>query len=145
MILKKRSVLEAITKRYRSDKTIKKSEAINMISSAWNELSEYGIEPIPESGISSMQYQNIVTIAKKYTVEDILTTIERVKSSDFLQGKVADWKIDFNWFLKMKNYEKVRIGKYDGGNYNSGRIGRNDTKNISDPYAEEFERLLKER
>lgn len=115
-----------------------------MISSAWNELSEYGIEPIPESGISSIQYQNIVTIAKKYTVEDILTAIERIKSSDFLQGKVADWKIDFNWFLKVKNYEKVRIGKYDGGGYNSGRIRRNDTKNISDPYAEEFERLLNE-
>ena len=137
-----RSDNEAIMKHSRSDKTIKKSEAVNMISSAWNELSEYGIEKIPKMGISSVQYKNIVAIAKEYTVEDILNTIERIKASDFLQGKVTNWKINFNWFLNTKNYEKVRSGKYDGGGDNGGRIGRNDSKNISDPYAEELERLL---
>lgn len=139
-----RSDNEAIMKRTRSDKTIKKSEAINMILSAWNELSEYGIDPIPAMGISSMQCQNIVTIAREYTVEDILTTIERIKSSDFLQGKVTDWKIYFNWFLEMKNYEKVRSGKYDGGYENDRRIRSDNTKSIRDPYAEELERLLNE-
>lgn len=131
-----RSDNEAIMKRTRSDKMVKKSEALQMISDAWNGLSDYGIEPIPTTGMSSMQYQNIIALAKQYSVEDILITIERIKSSDFLQGKISNWKIYFNWFLKIENYEKVRSGKYDGG----GAIKR--TKEVCEEQKQEDEELI---
>lgn len=97
--------------------SIGKEEAIKRITDTWNELSEYGIEQISILGISSMQWQNIIILAQEYGVEDILKTIERIKRSDFLQGKSKErWKITFNWFLRDGNYEKVRGGEYDGIN-----------------------------
>ena len=92
------------------------ADCLKAILDAWNELSEYGIEPIPEMVISSVQYQNLKSTVGKYGVDDVTSTIQRIKISDFLQGKVTDWKITFNWFLKDGNYQKVRSGKYDGGN-----------------------------
>lgn len=111
-----RSDNEAIMKRSRSDKTINKTDGFRMILDAWNELSSFGIEPIPEMGVSSVQYQNLKSIVEKYGIEDVTSTIQRIKISDFLQGRVTEWKITFNWFLKDGNYQKVRSGKYDGGN-----------------------------
>lgn len=97
--------------------SIGKEEALKRITDTWNELSDYGIEQIPILGISSMQWKNIITLAQEYGVEDILRTIERIKRSDFLQGKSKErWKITFNWFLRDGNYEKVRGGEYDGIN-----------------------------
>lgn len=119
-----RSDNEAIMKRSRSDKTINKTDGLRMILDAWNELSSFGIEPTPEMGVSSVQYQNLKRIVEKYGVDDVARTIQRIKISDFLQGKVAEWKITFNWFLKDVNYQKVRSGKYDGGNKISRQVER---------------------
>lgn len=91
------------------------ADCLKAILDAWNELSEYDIEPIPEMGISSVQYQNLKSMVEKYGVDDVTRTIQRIKISDFLQGKATEWKITFNWFLKDGNYQKVRSGKYDGG------------------------------
>ena len=66
--------------------------------------------------ISNARYQNLKSIVEKYGVDDVTSTIQRIKISDFLQGKVREWKITFSWFLKEGNYQKVRSGKYDGGN-----------------------------
>ena len=133
--MRKRSVLEAIMKRSRSDKTINKTDDLRMILDVWNELSEHDIEPIPEMGISSVQYQNLKSIVEKYGIEDVASTIQRIKISDFLQGKVTEWKITFNWFLKDVNYQKVRSGKYDGGN----RISRHTEKGGSSEQVEDEE------
>lgn len=100
------------------------ADCLKAILDAWNELSEYGIEPIPEMGISSVQYQNLKSIVGKYGIEDVASTIQRIKISDFLQGRVTEWKITFNWFLKDGNYQKVRSGKYDGGNSISKKAER---------------------
>lgn len=130
-----RSDNEAIMKRSRSDKTINKTDDLRMILDVWNELSEHDIEPIPEMGISSVQYQNLKSIVEKYGIEDVASTIQRIKISDFLQGKVTEWKITFNWFLKDVNYQKVRSGKYDGGN----RISRHTEKGGSSEQVEDEE------
>lgn len=130
-----RSDNEAIMKRSRSDRTINETDDFRMILDVWNELSEHDIEPIPEMGISSVQYQNLKSIVEKYGIEDVASTIQRIKISDFLQGKVTEWKITFNWFLKDVNYQKVRSGKYDGGN----RISRHTEKGGSSEQAEDEE------
>lgn len=97
---------------------------LQVILNVWNELSSCGIEPIPEIGISNVQYRNLKGMAEKYGVDDVVNTIQRIKISDFLQGKVSEWKITFNWFLKDGNYQKVRSGKYDGGNGISRQVER---------------------
>lgn len=114
-----------------SGKTV---EDLQVILNAWNELSKYGIEPIPEMGISNVQYQNLKGIARKYGVDDIINTIQRIKISKFLQGKVTDWKISFGWFVKEENYQKVRSGKYGGG---SGMNHQTEKGGISEQSEEE--------
>lgn len=91
-------------------------EDLQIILNDWNKLSEYGIEQIPEIGISNLQYQNLKSIAEKYGVDDVINTIQRIKISEFLQGRTSAWKISFGWFVKDENYQKVRSGKYDSGN-----------------------------
>lgn len=130
-----RSDNEAIMKRSRSDKTINKTDDLRMILDIWNELSEHDIEPIPEMGISSVQYQKLKSMVEKYGIEDVASTIQRIKFSDFLQGKVTEWKITFNWFLKDGNYQKVRSGKYDRGN----SISRQAERGGSSEQAEDEE------
>ena len=108
----------------KNQEKVEDADCLKAILDAWNELSSFGIEPIPEMGISSVQYQNLKSIVEKYGVDDVVSTIQRIKISDFLQGKVTDWKITFNWFLKDGNYQKVRSGKYDGGNIISRKAER---------------------
>lgn len=109
-------------KRHKNDaknahETIKTTDALRMILDAWNGLSAYGIEAIPNCGISSSQKVNLISLAKMFSVNDILQTIEKIKSSDFLQGEVGyGWKITFDWFLIAKNYKKVRSGMYNDNN-----------------------------
>lgn len=107
---------ERKTERKRNANNEKTIEDLQTILNEWNKLSEYSIEPIPKIGISNVQYQNLKSIAEKYGIDDVLNTIQRIKISKFLQGKVTDWKISFNWFITDKNYQKVRSGKYDGEN-----------------------------
>ena len=104
--------------------SISQKEAFQSITDAWNSLADYNIAPLPLTGITSLQYDSIKALAREYGVADILNTIERIKKSDFLQGKKSDWKISFNWFLEQKNYEKVRGGNYDNTGYVEDKITR---------------------
>lgn len=38
---------------------------------------------------------------------------ERVEASDFLTGKVKDWRADFDWVLKPEHLTKILEGSYD--------------------------------
>lgn len=112
--LSQHSICKAPTKQSQSTQTIKTADALRMILDAWNELSIYGIEPILNCGVSSKQKASLINLAKAYSVNDILQTIKKIKSSDFLQGEIGyGWKITFDWFLVDKNYKKVRSGMYN--------------------------------
>lgn len=100
------------------------NDAYQMIADTWNTLADYGIKPVYAEDMIDIQKDSIATLARKYTVSDILNTIERIKNSDFLQGKKVSWKINFGWFLEQKNYEKVRDGRYDNTEYIEGKITR---------------------
>lgn len=83
---------------------------------------------------------------KEYGIENVLTAIENVKQSDFLQGRIGKgWTITFDWFVRPNNFPKVLEGNYSNGGVTGGCVARNDTKNVRDPYAEELERLLNEQ
>lgn len=51
---------------------------------------------------------------KKYTLEFLLTAIDRISTSTFLcSKKEGKWKTNFTWFLKTENLQKIMEGNYD--------------------------------
>lgn len=82
---------------------------------AWNGLEKFGIKKVSRLTNTSQRYQMLSKRISEYGVESVLTAIENVKNSDFLQGKTskrAEW-FDFEWFVRPNNFPKVLEGKYD--------------------------------
>lgn len=92
---------------------------VQPILNAWNSLSkDTAIKPVSKISTSSKRYQSLCARIKEYGEDKILTAIENIKDSDFLQGKSKDWIITFDWFVRPNNFPKVFEGNYDnrGGN-----------------------------
>ena len=54
----------------------------------------------------------------------------RIRDSDFLMGRVKNFRADLPWMLKLDNFVKILEGKYHGtgGNSGSGSNGRSKNK-----------------
>lgn len=103
---------------------------VQRIVNAWNELSVYGIKQISKLTAGTKRHDSLIARIKQYGVEDILKAIEKVKDSDFLQGKSSSWIIKFDWFVLPNNFPKVLEGNYDNkpntNNEHSERISEVD-------------------
>lgn len=87
---------------------------IRLIVEAWNELEAYGIKPVLRLNSGSKRYKSLVARIKAYNVADIFSAIEKIKNSDFLQGKNKQgWTVTFDWFVLPNNFPKVLEGNYD--------------------------------
>lgn len=109
-----------------SDETVCPTN-VQRIARAWNELQSYGIKPVSKISSISKRYESLAARIKQYSVSDILAAIEKIKSSDFLQGKNSNgWTITFDWFVRPNNFPKVLEGNYDNkvidGNMNTGNL-----------------------
>lgn len=89
------------------------TESIERIVCAWNELEKYGIKPVKKLDKTSKRYQNLQARLNDNGLSDVLQAIENVKKSDYLQGKINNWKITFDWFVLPNNYTKVSEGQYE--------------------------------
>lgn len=49
--------------------------------------------------------------------EDIENAFKMANESEFLQGKVTDWRADFKWLIKLPNIQKVLSGNYKNKTY----------------------------
>ena len=50
---------------------------------------------------------------REYGISNVLTAMDRVAASDFLQGKNnKGWVITFDWFVLPNNFPKVFEGNY---------------------------------
>lgn len=80
----------------------------------WNTLEGVGdIKAIKSIGVSERQ-RLVKARLKQYGVEGFEKAIEKIKQSDFLQGKNKNgWCITFDWFVKPNNFPKVLEGNYD--------------------------------
>lgn len=119
---------------------------IQAVLEKWNELCAYGIPPVSRIGRESKRYERLVARINQYSVQDVLTAIDRIKNSDLLQGITSrnGWTVNFDWFVRPNNFPKVLEGNYDnrnGGNGN-GHAGGNAIQNAGDAYTAEFERML---
>ena len=92
-----------------SDKRSDKDELIDM----WNALETYGIKPIRGISEGSKRMEMVRARLRQYTLGDFETAIDNIRQSDFLQGKVNDFVITFDWFIKPNNFIKVLEGNYE--------------------------------
>lgn len=92
---------------------------VRLIMSLWNELEQYGIKAISRINNPSKRYDRLTARIKQYGVEDVINAIDKIKESDFLQGKNNQgWVITFDWFILPNNFPKVLEGNYDNnGNH----------------------------
>ena len=98
-----------------SKDTVRQTEVRQCVE-AWNSLSEYGIKTISRLSSSSQRYQRLSARIKEYGLSSVLSAIEKVKGSSFLQGKSSSkkaWVITFDWFVLPNNFPKVLEGNYD--------------------------------
>lgn len=88
------------------------------IEDAWNELSVLGIRKVRKLVPGSERYKMLKARLNEYGEDSFDEIIERVKESDWLQGKIPGsngkgFDLDFGWIVRPQNYCKVLEGKYN--------------------------------
>lgn len=90
---------------------------VRHIMEKWNELQSVGIKPVIRLSKSSKRYGNLIARIKEYGQENILSAIDKIRLSDYCQGKNKyGWTITFDWFVLPNNFPKVFEGNYDNRN-----------------------------
>ena len=115
-----------------SNDTICQTQDVRRVVDKWNELEKYGIASIKKLTSSSNRYRMLNARIKQFSLDDVLTAIENIKDSSFLQGKSdsrRNWVITFDWFVKPNNFPKVLEGQYS-----DKKDGQNssDQKSVTD-------------
>ena len=98
-----------------SNDTICQTQDVRRVVDKWNELEKYGISSIKKLTSSSNRYRMLNARIKQFSLDDVLTAIDNIKDSSFLQGKSDSrhpWVITFDWFVKPNNFPKVLEGQY---------------------------------
>ena len=89
----------------------KRSEEVKQIVDAWNTLPN--VAPVKSLDHNSKRYKMLCARLDDNGLDAVLTAIENVRFSKFLQGdNKRGWTIDFEWFVKPNNFPKVYEGNY---------------------------------
>lgn len=114
-----------------SNETVRQTETLRRVISEWNSLQNYGIKAVSRINSGSKRYSSLCARIQEYSVEDVLTAIEKIKNSDFLQGKNKNgWTITFDWFVLPSNFPKVLEGQYDNTSPKNGNTKKLERWNI---------------
>ena len=82
----------------------------------WNGLSDLGINHVSRITEGTVRYKNLCARLKQYSIDEFRKAIGNIRNSDFLVGKVNDFQITFDWFVKPSNFIKVLDGNYSKSN-----------------------------
>lgn len=93
---------------------------VRRIIDRWNALSEFGIKPIKKIGSGTKVFERLCARIREYGIDDVLSTVDMIKDSDFLLGKVKDFTITLDWFSRPNNFQKVYNGNYSNVNRKNG-------------------------
>lgn len=64
--------------------------------------------------ITEKRKRVINNLLKEYSVKEVLQAMEKIRTSNFLQGNnKTGWQIAFDWFINKSNFLKVLEGNYD--------------------------------
>ena len=113
------------------------------IKKAWNNLHSR----VPKiKTVTASNKKDIKTILESNSIDDILSAIMEIDNSDFLGGYKADFKANFNWFLKYDNFSKILDGGYKDINnpWNTDKMINNNYYFEKDEVDENFNESLKE-
>ena len=83
-------------------------------------MSEFGIKPIKKIGSGTKVFERLCARIREYGIDDVLSTVDMIKDSDFLLGKVKDFTITLDWFSRPNNFQKVYNGNYSNVNRKNG-------------------------
>nr|DAS05728.1 MAG TPA: replication initiator protein [Caudoviricetes sp.] len=107
---------DTIKNKYNKNELIRinKKEYIYVI---WNELAEeLGLSKIKM--LTDKRKRKIDVLLKKYTIEEIAEALEKIKESDFLQGKTSNWQMTFDDFIEERKFIKLLEDGYKNKNNN---------------------------
>lgn len=91
-----------------------KQHSIQSIIDAWNQLEPYGIKMIYRINPGSKRCTSLIVLLEQFGEEKVIQAVDKVKQSDFLQGKTdTRFSLNFDWFINPNNFVKVLDGKYD--------------------------------
>lgn len=105
---------DTIKNKYNKNELIRinKKEYIYVI---WNELAEeLGLSKIKM--LTDKRKRKIDVLLKKYTIEEITEALEKIKESDFLQGKTSNWQMTFDDFIEERKFIKLLEDGYKNKN-----------------------------
>ncbi len=88
-----------------------RTQDVRAVVDAWNALGIQTIKKVPTS--TTKTGQMLRTRIREYGIGSVLEAIEMVKASDFLMGRVKDFQITFDWFVRPNNFLNIVNGKYD--------------------------------
>lgn len=101
--------------------------------------------------VGTNRYKMLKARIKQYSEEEILNAIDEIPKSDFLMGRIKEFEITFDWFIKPNNFSKVLEGNYrnKGGKpnvqgANGVRSTQQDSGSIADKFKERQHRLTDE-
>ncbi len=123
--------LHSIKNKYNKNelKRINKKEYIYV---NWNNLAEeLGLSKIKM--LTEKRKQKLDRLLKKYSTEEIMEAMEKIKESDFLQGKTSNWQMTFDDFIEERKFIKLLEDGYKNKNSNktsSIKIDRSGRKKI---------------
>lgn len=88
----------------------------------WNDsVKETLIKPITKLTPHTKRYESLNARCNEYGCDKVIEAIDKIKNSDFLQGKNnKGWVITFDWFVLPNNFPKVLEGNYDNHQASSG-------------------------
>lgn len=91
-----------------------KQHSIQSIIDAWNQLEPYGIKMIYRINPGSKRCTSLIALLEQFGEEKVIQAVDKVKQSDFLQGKTdTRFSLNFDWFINPNNFAKILDGKYD--------------------------------
>ena len=98
-------------------------EIIEHIVKSYNSICQSlsKVEKISESRKRDIR----VRLNNGYSVEDFIKAFNNAEDSDFLKGKVSNFKADFDWIINDRNLVKILEGKYN----------KEDRREVIPPYA----------
>ena len=82
---------------------------IQQVIDAWNELP---VTHISRVGSGTKRERMLKARLGEYGIDAVLEAINLVSQSPFLLGRVTDFVITFDWFVKPNNFIKVYEGNY---------------------------------
>ena len=92
------------------------SKNVEIAVEMWNGLSDLGINPVSRITEGTVRHKNLCARLKQYSIDEYRKAIGNIRNSDFLVGKVNDFQITFDWFVKPSNFIKVLDGNYSKSN-----------------------------